>query len=118
MSKTPKPQTAKTPNTDRGVRRPKSKKTPPDPATAKTVNQTNGQPHKKPPASALGATGLPFYPAAEIFPLMSPKERKPLKEDISKYGQQDAIITYQDTVLDGRNRDIACLEIGITPKTE
>ena len=53
---------------------------------------------------------------AEIFPMMSGKEFKELKEDIKQYGQQEPIILFEGKILDGRNRYNACEELGIKPK--
>ena len=54
---------------------------------------------------------------AEIFPMMSSKEFSELKRDISDNGQQEAVIIYDNKILDGKNRYKACLELGIEVKT-
>jgi len=71
----------------------------------------------QPSQEPIGATGLPFHPAANAFPLMSKKEHEELKQDMAKYGQRDAIVIHDNQVADGRNRDICCKELGIEPKT-
>lgn len=52
---------------------------------------------------------------ADLFPMMNATEYAGLKGSIEKDGQQDAIWTYQDTILDGRNRYKACMELGVEP---
>jgi len=53
---------------------------------------------------------------AEIFPLMSAEEFTALKKDIEEHGLFDDIITYEGLILDGRNRENACLELDIEPR--
>jgi hypothetical protein len=63
----------------------------------------------------------PVHPAAELFPMMAGDEYQALKEDIHVNGQNLSIATWTDPatkityLLDGRNRDRACRELGITP---
>jgi hypothetical protein len=56
-----------------------------------------------------------FHPIANIFPMMAGVEFDRLKEDIRTRKQQEPIITYEDKVLDGRNRYKACKELFLTP---
>jgi len=53
---------------------------------------------------------------AEIFPLMNTEEFAALKKDIEDHGLFEDIITYEGMILDGRNRNKACLELGIEPR--
>jgi hypothetical protein len=53
---------------------------------------------------------------ASIFPMMVGEEYESLKADIKKNGLLEPIWTYQDKVIDGRNRFKACSEVEITPK--
>ena len=53
---------------------------------------------------------------ASIFPMMNEKEFKELKEDIKQNGLIDTIITFEEKILDGRNRYNACKELGVEPK--
>ena len=46
-----------------------------------------------------------------MFPLMVGEEYTKLRDDIAIYGQIDPIITYQDEIVDGRNRYNACIEL-------
>lgn len=61
---------------------------------------------------------LTFHPAAELFPPMEGEDFDKFLEDIKKYGLRDPIITYQNKVLDGRNRYRACKQLDIEPKCE
>ncbi|HWQ74509.1 MAG TPA: ParB/RepB/Spo0J family partition protein [Syntrophomonas sp.] len=58
---------------------------------------------------------MEFHEVANIFPMMSTDEYKNLIDDIRKNGLIQPIITYQDKIIDGRNRYNACKEIGIEP---
>jgi len=57
------------------------------------------------------------HPAAEIFPLMTGAHFDALVADIKQNGQREPIIIYNDTILDGRHRYKACLQLGIDPVT-
>ena len=57
--------------------------------------------------------GLPFHPLASIFPLMRGAEYEALVADIRAHGLLEPIVLYQEQVLDGRNRQRACLDAGI-----
>lgn len=58
---------------------------------------------------------LKHHPIADLFPMMSEEAFEALKADIKAHGQHEPIITFQETVLDGRNRLRACRELGIEP---
>ena len=59
---------------------------------------------------------MKFHPIADIFPMMSKVEYQELKEDIQKNGLIETIWTYQDKIIDGRNRFNACMELGVKPR--
>jgi hypothetical protein len=61
---------------------------------------------------------LRFHPEANRFPLMDNKEFNPLVDDIKKNGLQKPITLYEESILDGRNRYLACREAGVEPKFE
>jgi hypothetical protein len=54
-----------------------------------------------------------FHPFADAFPMMTDREHAELVADIKANGQRDAITLYRGKILDGRNRDEACRELGI-----
>lgn len=56
------------------------------------------------------------HPAAQLFPMMSDLEIDELARDIKSHGQQSPVVTFQGTILDGRNRFEACRRAGIEPK--
>lgn len=64
------------------------------------------------------STKYEFHPFAEIWPLLEGADFEAFKQNIAKRGQIVPILTYQDKVLDGRNRYRACQELGIEPRTE
>jgi hypothetical protein len=58
---------------------------------------------------------LEFHDAAQQFPLLSEERLKELAEDIKQRGQQEAIRMLDGKILDGRNRYLACLKVGVEP---
>ena len=63
-------------------------------------------------------TSYEIHPAAELFPMMTTDEYQGLKTDIIENGQLQPIIIWQGKVLDGRNRLLACRELGLQPYVE
>jgi hypothetical protein len=58
---------------------------------------------------------LPFHEVANIFPLLDGPEYEALKADIAANGQREPIWIYQGAIIDGRNRYLACTDLGIAP---
>ncbi len=58
---------------------------------------------------------MKFHPIADIFPMMDPVAFEELAEDIKLNGLLHPIITFEDKVLDGRNRLKACYKAGVAP---
>lgn len=58
---------------------------------------------------------MKFNEIANIFPMMSLTEYDQLKADILENGLLEPIWTYAGTILDGRNRYMACQDLGINP---
>jgi ParB-like chromosome segregation protein Spo0J len=56
-----------------------------------------------------------FHPVAEVFPLMNDEELDQLAEDIKLFGQREPILLFENQIVDGRNRYLACEQRGITP---
>lgn len=59
---------------------------------------------------------LESHPAAEIFPMLSRADLESLKTDIRTNGQREPIVLFDDKIIDGRNRYLACEELGIEPE--
>lgn len=65
----------------------------------------------------LTDTSLEFHPAANLFPMLTGDEYEQLKADIAANGQLEPIWIHPDgRILDGRNRYMACCDLGIEPK--
>ncbi len=59
----------------------------------------------------------PIHPIADIFPLISETELAVLADDILENGLRQAITLHSDgSVLDGRNRDLACVIAHVEPR--
>jgi N6-adenosine-specific RNA methylase IME4 len=61
---------------------------------------------------------MEFHPLANIFPLIDGAEFDALVDDIRQHGLLEPIVVYQGKILDGRNRDRACGDAGVTPTYE
>lgn len=58
-----------------------------------------------------------FHPIAACFPLLAGKELEELKQDIRINGQFESIwVDTSGRIFDGRNRYVACKQLGIEPK--
>jgi hypothetical protein len=53
---------------------------------------------------------------ADLFPPMTREERRELRENLKRNGQIDAIITFENKILEGWHRYTVCQELGITPQ--
>lgn len=59
-----------------------------------------------------------FHPVADIFPMMSERERRDLVADIKAHGLREPVWLHRDgRIIDGRNRYLACRELGVEPET-
>ena len=59
-----------------------------------------------------------YHPFTEVWPLMRGEEFEKLKVDIAANGLRLPILTYQGQIIDGRNRERACEDIGVAPRYE
>jgi hypothetical protein len=59
---------------------------------------------------------MEFHEISNIFPLMDTEEFEGLKSDIEKHGLLEPVWTYDGKIIDGRNRYLACFQLGIKPK--
>jgi len=60
----------------------------------------------------------PHHPLADIFPLIEGDEFQALVASIRICGQRDPIMLHGAMVLDGRNRQRACIAAGVEPRYE
>jgi len=58
-----------------------------------------------------------IHEAAEIFPPMDDETYSQFKADIESHGQHEAVILWENKILDGRNRYRACTDLGIEVDT-
>ena len=71
---------------------------------------------KKPLIRSDEGAEIKFHPVAAIFPMMEKIEFESLTADIQKHGQLEPIWTHGGKIIDGRNRYLACQELGIEPR--
>lgn len=72
-----------------------------------------------PDVEALAAAlGLTVHPAAAMFPLLPSKQLEELAEDIAANGLIEPIVTYNDQLIDGRNRLVACGLAGLAEEID
>src|SRR4030042_2530696 len=57
-----------------------------------------------------------FHPIANIFPLLEGQALDDLVQDIKKNGLLKTIVLFENKVLDGRNRYIACKKADVIPR--
>ncbi len=57
-----------------------------------------------------------WHDAAKIYPVMPGDELKELAEDIQANGLQNRIALFENKVLDGRNRLLACRLVNVEPE--
>jgi hypothetical protein len=60
---------------------------------------------------------LEIHPLCKLFPAMDAERLAELADDIKRNGLLEPIVIYQDQIMDGRNRHLACLSIGMEPAT-
>jgi hypothetical protein len=64
----------------------------------------------------MSAIEYDYHPLAALFPFLEGGEFAALVDDIRQRGLHEAIVLYENKILDGRNRDRGCRAAGITPR--
>lgn len=59
---------------------------------------------------------IKFHPVCLLFPAMSEEEQEALNADVKANGLREDIITFNGDVIDGRNRLLACNQMGVKPR--
>jgi N6-adenosine-specific RNA methylase IME4 len=59
---------------------------------------------------------MEFHEYANLFPMMQTDELEDLVADVKQNGLIEPIVLYEDKILDGRNRFLACSKAGIKPR--
>ena len=59
-----------------------------------------------------------IHELAKLFPPMAGEDFKALCKDVKDHGLLNSIVLYEGKVLDGRNRERACNEVGVRPRYE
>jgi hypothetical protein len=58
---------------------------------------------------------MEYHQLASLFPLIDGAEFDDLVADINEFGLREPIVTFENRILDGRNRFRACVAAGVEP---
>jgi DNA N-6-adenine-methyltransferase (Dam) len=61
---------------------------------------------------------MDFHEIADLFPLLGQAELNELADDIAAHGLLHPITIYEEKILEGRNRYLACQQAGVEPRFE
>ena len=71
--------------------------------------------HDDPLPPLWPANGIPPHPFSTLNRMMSADEGRELRADIAARGLMERIVIFQDKILDGRNRYLECVALGLFP---
>jgi len=69
----------------------------------------------EPDADAKPDCGIPVHPVCDLLPLMDGDDFRGLCSDIREHGLINPIVIHEGQILDGRNRFLACQDVGVKP---
>jgi hypothetical protein len=80
----------------------------------------NNSGNRRGPVSSLNGVAMTktheFHDLADIFPMLAGDEATALAQDILEHGLREPITLFEGKILDGRNRYIACCDVGVEPR--
>lgn len=73
---------------------------------------------KSAPAASNSSNGMQFHPLCKQFSILPAKQLRELKEDIAAHGIKVPILVNKarDMIIDGRNRYMIAMDLGLDPK--
>jgi hypothetical protein len=60
--------------------------------------------------------GMPVHPVCDLFPLIEGDDFLALCGDIQEHGLVNPIVIHEGQIVDGRNRFLACEDMGVKPR--
>jgi hypothetical protein len=84
-----------------------------DEQPAQDITTVQPSPPQATPETTHQRIDYPYHPVTQLFPLLEGPAFESLKKDIQENGQLVPVWIHQGQIIDGRNRDRACRELGI-----
>ncbi len=84
--------------------------------SAETTIQMNDGTNIDPGADERPDYGMPVHPVCDLFPLIGGNEFLTLGDDIRANGLVHPIVVHEGQIVDGRNRLLACKDVGVEPR--